>query len=110
MCGSICPRGGAPVGSRTVPTFVENELFVFRFWGYVCACVLLFLFVSVSVIMFPFVFAFVNVFVFVFVSVFVFVFTFFYCLRFCLYICNCVRFCLWKMRSSNQLSLSSTIC
>ena len=60
MCGSICPKGGAPIGSRTVPTFVENELFVFEFWGYACACVVLFLFVSVCVIMFAFVSAFLD--------------------------------------------------
>ena len=90
MCGSICPKGGAPIGSRTVPTFVENELFVFEFWGYAyllvlfyfCLCLSLSLSLHLSLHFF-------NVFVFVFV----FVFTFFYCSRICLYVIVFVFVC-----------------
>ena len=90
MCGSICPRGGYPIGSRTVPTFVENELFVFEFWDYACACVVLYFCLCLSLsLCLHLSLHLLNVFVFVFV----FVFTFFYCLRFCLYVIVFIFIC-----------------
>ena len=72
MCGSICSRGGAPIGSRTVPTIVENEFFVFEFWGYACACVVLFFCVCLC--------HYVCICLCIFLM----------CL--CLYLCSCLRF------------------